>query len=196
MVQFTFNNLNPHERKISPNTKKGGITSKELIIDLNGEIWKAIEEFPNYEISNFGRVKNLSLNKIMTNCLDEDGYHILGLRKNTKRTTKKVHRLVAIAFIPNPNNLPYVNHIDHNRINNKVENLEWSSIKDNTSEAFRDKSILSKAVTAKINGQIIEFETIAEAANYFGISRWSVRYKCNHNVPMKIGKDWVEFKWK
>lgn len=196
MVQLIFNKLNPHKRKISPNTKKGGITSKEPIINLDGEIWKVIEEFPNYEISNFGRVKNLSLNKIMTNCLDEDGYHILGLRKDNKRTTRKVHRLVAIAFIPNPNNLPYVNHIDHNRINNKVENLEWSSIKDNTSEAFRDKSTLSKAVIAKTNNQIIEFETIAEAANHFGITRWSVRYKCNHNVPMKIGKDWVEFQWK
>ena len=104
------------------------------------ENWKDIPGYEGkYQISNFGRVKSLLFinnkyviprEKIM-NYTIRSGYQVLVLRKNGKRESRQVHRLVAEAFIPNPNNLPIVNHKDFNRENNFVENLEWCTQKEN-----------------------------------------------------------------
>lgn len=107
--------------------------------ELNSEIWVDIEGYENlYQISDLGRVKSLKtkiLNrggtyrsveiKILKLSSDKDGYRLIGLTKNNKRVTKKVHRLVAEAFHPNPDNLPLVNHIDHDKSNNRKDNVEW-----------------------------------------------------------------------
>ena len=89
------------------------------------EVWKKF--IFNYEISNLGRLKNTKTNKILKSTTDSNGYLgitiSLGSRNKIKRV--RIHRLVAEAFIPNPNNLPQVNHIDGNKQNNKVDNLEW-----------------------------------------------------------------------
>jgi len=102
---------------------------KENLIFKN-EVWITINEFPKYEISNFGRVKN-NKNRILKIGTHRDGYKQVCLRKNKKQYTRKIHRLVAQAFIPNPNNLPQVNHIDEDRTNNRVDNLEWITVKEN-----------------------------------------------------------------
>lgn len=93
------------------------------------EIWKDIVEFDGkYQISNFGNVRNIkninyNLKLEVSNC----GY----LRINIQRKHYSIHRLVAEAFIPNPNNLPQVNHIDGNKQNNHVDNLEWCTNSEN-----------------------------------------------------------------
>lgn len=100
-----------------------------------------IKNFPNYSITetgvvyshnyrNSGKIKKLSLSK-------KDGYFIVGLNKNNKRYSKKVHRLVAEAFIPNPNNLPQVNHKNGIRCDNRAKNLEWVSDSENKYHAYR-----------------------------------------------------------
>ncbi len=92
------------------------------------EQWKTIKDYPAYEISNEGRVKsNIKTSLILKGGYDKDGYHILLLYKDKKRVTRKVHRLVAEAFIPNPNNYPIINHINGIKNDNRVENLEWST---------------------------------------------------------------------
>lgn len=96
----------------------------------NSEIWRIIDEFPNYMISNLGRVKSLDYNgtkqeKILKPLKQKKGYLKIGLYKDKKYYSRQIHRLVAIAFIPNPNNEPQVNHIDGNKENNTVNNLEW-----------------------------------------------------------------------
>lgn len=110
------------------------------------EIWKDIVGYEGlYQVSNLGRVKSLDRyvghNKggkrlykgsIIKQGLCKQGYYIVQLCKNNKAKTKRVNRLVAQAFLDNPNNLPQVNHIDKNKYNNKVENLEWITSKDNT----------------------------------------------------------------
>ena len=94
------------------------------------EIWKDIKGYEGlYQVSNFGRVK--SSTKILANRLSKRGYYIVTLYKNAKGVTKTVHRLVAQAFIPNPDNLPQVNHKDENKLNNRVDNLEWCTAKYN-----------------------------------------------------------------
>jgi hypothetical protein len=94
------------------------------------EVWKIVEEFTNYEVSNLGRVKNRKTNRILKSC-NTGGYIIVGLSSNCKIRTFFVHRLVALAFIPNPENKQHVNHIDNNTTNNNVINLEWNTPLEN-----------------------------------------------------------------
>ena len=95
------------------------------------EVWKDIKNYEGlYQISNFGRIKSLHCKneKIIKQILTKTcKYYTVGLYKNKKRKTLLVHRLVAQAFIPNPNNLVEVNHKDENKLNNCVDNLEWCS---------------------------------------------------------------------
>lgn len=98
------------------------------------EIWKPICGFEGlYEVSNLGRVKSLKYGKekILKQIKDKFGYLHVILCKNGTKKTSKVHRLVGNAFIPNPNNLPIINHKDEKKENNIVENLEWCTVKYN-----------------------------------------------------------------
>ena len=89
------------------------------------EKWKIIEEFPNYAVSNYGQIKNIKKNKMMTSYRTWNGYCVVKLCKNNHPKECRVHRLVATAFIANPNNYPCVNHKDENKENNIYSNLEW-----------------------------------------------------------------------
>lgn len=101
------------------------------------EIWKDICGFEGlYKISSYGRIKSLHYYggnrvKILKPVKDSDGYLTIGIWKDKKRYSKKMHRLVAEAFIPNPENFPQINHKDEDRENNHVENLEWCTNKYN-----------------------------------------------------------------
>ena len=97
--------------------------------------WKTIEEATNYEVSNYGQVRNKTTQRILKNQIDRDGYYrVCIVNTEGKSLTRFVHRLVAIAFLPNPHNLPQVNHKDENKQNPFVGtqennyqdgNLEW-----------------------------------------------------------------------
>ena len=105
------------------------------------EIWKPVKGFENYEVSNLGQVKSLNYNrtkeaKILRLCKNKDGYLCVHLHKNGKGYAKKVHRLVTAAFIPNPEGKTEVNHIDGNKTNNRVENLEWATHSENMHHAW------------------------------------------------------------
>lgn len=88
-----------------------------------------------YKICSSGKVLNTETGDYMKGGMDKDGYHIVSLTYKKKKYTRKIHRLVAIAFIPNPNNLPEVNHKDGDKWNNEVHNLEWVSSAENTHHA-------------------------------------------------------------
>jgi len=94
------------------------------------EEWKQIQDFPNYEVSTLGTVRNSNTGRILKlTC--KGGYMFTGLCQNSNGKTLAVHRLVALAFIDNPENKPQVNHKDKNRGNNNVANLEWSTASEN-----------------------------------------------------------------
>ena len=105
---------------------------------MTEEIWKDIAGYEGkYQVSNLGRVKSLNylrkgIEKERIPNKNNSGYLIVGLHKNGKIKQFLIHRLVAEAFIENPENLPQVNHIDENKLNNCVENLEWCSAKYNS----------------------------------------------------------------
>lgn len=106
------------------------------------EIWKNVKGYEGYyQVSSWGRVRSLRRincygrivnEKILTNTLNNKGYLRVKLSKNRKDKNISVHRLVAMAFIPNPDMLPQINHKDEIKINNKVENLEWCDNKYNS----------------------------------------------------------------
>lgn len=89
------------------------------------EEWKIIGENNNYAVSNTGKIKNVKTDRILRPVRNTFGYMQIGLNKNGKTSFRLVHRLVAQAFIPNPENLSDVTHKDYNKENNIVENLEW-----------------------------------------------------------------------
>jgi hypothetical protein len=93
------------------------------------EMWKPIENYGNYEVSSLGKIRNIKTGRMMKSC-SKGGYSIVGLC-NKKVKTFQIHRLVAIAFLENPENKAHVNHKDKNGLNNTLENLEWATPLEN-----------------------------------------------------------------
>lgn len=100
------------------------------------EDWKTIEGYPNYEISTGGRVRNRSTGRIRASSDDSRGYPAVSLWAQGRPHTKNVHRLVAETFIPNPDGKTTVNHIDGNKRNNHISNLEWNTVSENVKHAY------------------------------------------------------------
>jgi hypothetical protein len=124
------------------------------------EIWKDIFGYEGlYQVNNCGYIKSLpkiinppnggkgiTKEKILKNTFDKDGYFFVQLSKNGKLSPKKVHRLVALTFVPNPENKPQVNHKDGNKQNNNIDNLEWNTKKENIKHAHENGLINRKGV--------------------------------------------------
>ena len=150
------------------------------------EIWKDIAGYKNYKISSFGRVKSLNFNgskkqKILVPyCVNE--YLRIRLFENKKQKSFGVHRLVAMAFIPNPDSKPEVNHIDGDKKNNKVNNLEWVTSSENVQHAVyvlgkkpnggRPKRKVKNLETGEV------FNSIREASVLTGCNRTSIISCC------------------
>lgn len=154
------------------------------------ELWKNIDNFPNYQISNYGRVKNID-GRILKPSKDKNGYLMVNMLTNTGYKTKRIHRLVAEAFIPNLNNYKEVNHIDENKENNCFSNLEWCSHKYNSNYGTRNKRI-SNNMNKKIgqydmNNNLVKiYESIKEANRQTGISNAGISYSAN-NIRKNAG---------
>lgn len=136
------------------------------------EIWKDIEGYEGlYQVSNLGRVKSLERwrkgntkpvlikEKIKIPRDNGRGYFITFLYKNNKQRNEYIHRLVAMAFIPNPDNLPQVNHKDENKANNCVDNLEWCTCKYNNGYGTkRERLTLTNRNNKKTSTPILQFD--------------------------------------
>ena len=111
------------------------------------EEWRAVPGYEGlYEVSNTGNIKSLIKNKIIKYFINKKGYRLVSLSKNGIIKKFSVHRLVAQAFIPNPDNLPQVNHKDEDKTNNNVDNLEWCDAKYNTNYGHRTENAINTRV--------------------------------------------------
>jgi len=115
------------------------------------ENYKEIEGFSNYAVSNFGNIKNITNNKILTPRNNGKGYLTVILYNGSEKKNFRVHRLVAKHFIPNPLNLVTVNHVSFNKSDNTVMNLEWASVRENNCHRFKDKQKKSMYIGVSLN---------------------------------------------
>lgn len=176
------------------------------------EEWRDIQGYEGlYQVSNLGRVKSLSQEICITEksgrtykytkaeCIRTPGickgYCNIPLTLNGKRTTHYVHRLVATAFIPNPQNLPEINHKDRNPLNNDVKNLEWCTRYYNThydNAIERQHATISKGVRQKrLDGTVVaEYQSICEASRQTGFCKSSIARVANGQFCQSRGFIW------
>lgn len=140
-------------------------------------MWRDIKGYKGlYEVSDKGEVRNYITRKLIVGDINNFGYYRVKLYKNKKQKTFFRHRLVAQAFIQNPDNLPEVNHIDGDKSHNYKENLEWSSRTHNEREAHRLKIKQYKPFEVKFqNGEIKKYEFAISLANELGVSKRAVQ---------------------
>lgn len=141
----------------------------------HGKEWSDIDGFSDYEVSKNGEVYSRLSGKVMTPKSNGKGYLSVELCKNGKKFTKGIHRLVAKAFIPNPENKPEVNHRDGDKSNNQLSNLEWNTSAENIAHACSNGLRVSRKVRIIETGEV--FNTVAECARYLDISRSHI-YEC------------------
>lgn len=123
---------------VNHRVRKMGLRKTKIpYIPKEGEVLKEITDVPGFGITNLSRVVNLEFNTIVKPKIDRAGYLRVTMQKDGKKFERRVHRLVAMYFIPNPNNLPQVNHIDGNKSNADITNLEWVTPKENSEHASR-----------------------------------------------------------
>lgn len=135
------------------------------------EIWKDIPNYVGrYKASNFGRIKRVWCKpKILTPKPNKKGYLRIYFYKGKNKKFLRVHRLVAQAFIPNPENKPQINHIDGNKANNCVSNLEWCSCKMNMDHAWENGLYKGKRVAQYKNGVLIAiYDNVVQACHIMG----------------------------
>ena len=182
---------------------------------MENEIWKDIEGYEGiYQVSNLGRVRSLDRTYILKNgrqqsakgCImsqfdTKDGYKSVRLRTSESRKTFRVHRLVAMAFIENPHNLPIINHKDENKINNCVDNLEWCNQEYNVcygsslqrlSVTHKNHPNLSKPIEQyTMDGLFIKsYPSAAEAERQTGIYAVNISMCCRGKYSQSGGYKW------
>lgn len=137
---------------------------------------KVIKDFENYSICPKGQVTNTSTGRVLSaSCNSQNGYPQVTLYKRNRGTKFYIHRLIALSFIPNPDNLPEVNHIDSNRTNNSIDNLEWVSSSGNSNHAVtkgqRDHlARMTKQDIAKAFSYVISGKSYKEVSELFSNS--------------------------
>lgn len=172
-----------------------------MVQNLENEIWKPIKGYEGlYEVSNMGRVKSLHFGKEKLLKLQKHkfGYDTLMLhQKEEKPKHFNVHRLVAEAFIPNPDNLPCVNHKDCNTSNSIASNLEWCTqqynLKYNNAHLRAGKKTPVYQLNKDTNEIIKEWESIRQAAQHLGVCSIPIYNCCKNN---KYRKTAYGYKWR
>jgi hypothetical protein len=156
--------------------------------ELKNEEWKSIEDFPLYEVSTLGRVRSLfgKMPKPRKFSIIKQGYRQLPLSKNGSQKFFLVHRLVAAAFLPNPEGKPDVNHKDGNKANNRLCNLEWVTSNENQTHSVTAgiRKLGSKHSRSKLTEKdVLDIRELAskgncsfkEMAMRYGVSETSIR---------------------
>ena len=137
------------------------------------EIFKSIKNYENYSISNTGKLINNKTGKQLKTWLAGRGYEYCRIINKDGYLKTTIHRLVGTTFIENPNELPQIDHIDRNKLNNNVNNLRWCSVSENgynkscpTKERKNNKTGLYNITSIKHNGKIIGYDVRVKMIRY------------------------------
>lgn len=153
-------------------------------------MWKTIEDKPNYEVNKLGQVRNKKTGRILKQSIRKDGYRQVMLGRKT--IPLYIHRLVAIAFIPNKHNLSQVDHINGDKSDNTIENLRWVTASENSMGwgfGERVKNICKPIIaTNSITGEVLEFKSRKETSEYFKCSITKIKYNYIYKKGSK--KNW------
>lgn len=151
---------------------------------MTDEIWKDIEGYEGvYMVSNCGRIKNCNRNKLLNPWANDQGYKKVELTRGSIKVIYSVHRLVAIAFLPNPDDLATVDHIDTDKANNFVSNLRWCTQADNARWAnAKGFEMLSPS------GSVVSFHNMTEFCREHGLTQANMHMV--HSGKRKSHKGW------
>lgn len=165
-------------------------------------MWVKISRNNNYSVNEKGEVRNDATGKLKTPTVNKtNGYLIFDLYKDNKRVKVPLHRIIAEAFIPNPDNKPTVDHIDGNRQNNAISNLRWATYSENNSR-FGENGVRSQKVKAthfkeerkKRGGghlawgeidKILFFDSVSECANYFNTTIGNISIRLVEGIGVR-----------
>lgn len=145
------------------------------------EIWKDIKDYEGlYQASNLGNIKSVKKNRNLKFINRSDGYYYINLSKKSKVKPTKVHRIIAQTFIENPNNYNIINHIDGNRKNNCISNLEWCTQSHNIKEAYRMGTKKPNKINIKKRKKVMQF-----SVNYQLIKIWDSIKEASKELKIK-----------
>lgn len=161
---------------------------EDEIIDINQIDGKVIPEYPNYIVTKEGKIYSLN-KKGYIKTKERGGYVVVTLKKNNINNHESIHVLVAKLFIPNPENKPYVHHINRDKTDNRVENLCWITLSESVRE-YNDK--IAKAVCQyDLDGNFIkEFVSAVDAGKQLGIESSGIRKTCKGKQKHAGGFVW------
>jgi hypothetical protein len=197
---------------------------KLTIEDLTGEQWKPVLGFEDsYMVSNLGRIKSMYRQsrkpglknnpsvmlrpKIMKQNIQPTGYRIVQLSKSGRVKGLPVHRIIAMAFIPNPDNKPFINHIDANPSNNDLSNLEWCTQSENIQHAYnigtkvppsggpkkfgKDNHVSRPVLQYSLSGEFIrEWECVSQIQTTHNFNRPNICKCCKGKINSAYGFVW------
>lgn len=160
-------------------------------INNENEIWKVIENYPRYEVSNLGRVRNRQTSNIVNPRVTNRGYYRVALYNRTTFSINKtygkdvpVHVLVLSAFTTKPKGNYEVDHINLNKFDNRLENLRWVTRKENLKSRSTSRLVGKYDVES---GELIKvFETFKDAVDDSGLKESTLRYRIYNNKPVKL----------
>ena len=159
------------------------------------ETFVKIEGFEKYEVSNLGKVRNIKSGRLLKPRPNKDGYLRHCLYENNKKKELSLHRIIATAFIDNSEEKPCVNHIDENKLNNDLSNLEWCTVRENSIHGTRIKRIAEKlskkVIQLDLNDNVLnEFESMKQAEQETGVDESSISRCCNEKRKSAGGFKW------
>ncbi len=192
-IKFDEKQLEEVVKKVTEELKNQGWKEEEKISEV--ETFVKIDGFENYEVSNLGKIRNIKSGRILKPHLHHSGYLVHGLCENNKHKKLFLHRIIATAFIDNPDEKPQVNHIDENKLNNDLSNLEWCTERENIVHGTRTKRAaekhFKKVIQLDLNdGVLSEFESMVQAERETGVLAGNISNCCNGRSKSAGGYKW------
>lgn len=157
--------------------------------------WKTVAEYDKYEVNIFGEIRHKKRKHILTPRKNSSGYGYVAFNINGQRKNFAIHRIVANAFISNPNGYTEINHKDYNRLNNCVDNLEWVSSSQNKQHAYlKVENHISRGKSVNQydkNGNFIKtFDTVSAAAKEMKCTIGAISNCCLGRTKTSMGYQW------